>query len=205
MSQTTTDLEATRERLAELQALDEQHCDQVRKQAAPYAADLEATSRELERLERADLIERTRGQLRGLSAEAKAHDTALKAAVFQGINQLLRTLDQMNHHMTTIRANRRKFYDLLETVTPNVTKEKMPLGLASQEEHDAAQSLLRELTRAGIDLDAILSSSTGYLSPFDTREMLPSGELGGELWDLYITVKQPDQPGSLHKPRRRER
>ncbi len=205
MSQTTDELQATRERLAELQALDEQHQEQTRRAVDPYATDLEATSRELQRLERADLIERTRGQLRGLSAEAKAHDTALKSVVFEGINQLLRTLDQMDHHVTALRSNRQSFYRILETVVPNVLDEVMPLGLASPEQHDAAAALLRDLTRSGLDLDAITSSSTGYLSPFDTREMLPSGELGGELWDLYVSVKQPEKPGELHKPRRRDR
>jgi DNA topoisomerase IB len=205
MSQTTDELQVTRERLAELQALDEQHKAQVRKQAAPYAAEMHDAQADLERLERQELLERTQAQVRGLAAGTKASQTALKAAVFQGITDLLRTLNAMEHHVTTIRSNRRKFYDVLETVTPNLTKEKIPLGLASQEDHDAARVLLSELTRAGIDLDAILSSSTGYLSPFDTREMLPSGDLGGDLWELFVTVKQPDQPGSLHKPWKRER
>jgi DNA topoisomerase IB len=205
MSQTTSDLEATRQRLADLQALDQEHQDQLRHAVDPYARDMEAAQDELQRLERADLLERTRIQVRGLAAGTKASQTALKAAVLQGIGDLLKTLDAMEHHITTIRINRRKFYDVLEQVTPNLTKEKMPLGLASQEDHEAAAALLKQLTSAGIDLDAILSSSTGYLSPFDAREMLPSGELGAELWELFVTVKQPDQPGSLHKPRRRER
>jgi hypothetical protein len=90
-------------------------------------------------------------------------------------------------------------------VVPNVLDEVIPLGFATPEQHDDAAALLRDLTRSGLDLDAITSSSTGYLSPFDTREMLPSGELGGELWDLYVSVKQPEKPGELHKPRRRDR
>jgi DNA topoisomerase IB len=204
-TETASQLQTTRQRLADLQALDQEHQDQLRHAVDPYAADMEAAQADLQRLERQELLERTRIQVRRLAAGTKASQTALKAAVLQGIGDLLKTLDAMEHHVTTIRINRRKFYDILETVVPGVTKDVMPLGLATQEEHDAAQTLLRELTRAGIDLDAITSSSTGYLSPFDTREMLPSGELGGELWDLFITVKQPEKPGSLHKPRRRER
>jgi hypothetical protein len=205
MSQTIDQIQATRDRLAELQALDQAHRDQARKRANPYLQDMETTSRELERLEREALVERTRAQLRGLSAEARAHDTALKQAVFQGITQLLRTLDAIDHHVTAIRSNRRKFYDVLEAVVPNVTKEVMPLGPATKEEHAAALSLLRELQHAGLDLDAITSSATGYLSPFDRREMLPDGELAGELWELLIQVKKIDQPGELHKPRRADR
>jgi hypothetical protein len=205
MSQTADQIQATRDRLDELQRLDQAHRDQVKRRANPYLLDMEATSRELQRLEREALVERTRAQLRGLSAEARAHDTALKQAVFKGISELLRTLDAVDHHVTGIRTARKKFYVVLEAVVPNVTKGVQPLGPATKEEHAAALSLLRELQHAGLDLDAITSSATGYLSPFDRREMLPTGELGGELWDLYVSVKQPQQPGDLHKPRRADR
>jgi hypothetical protein len=106
----------------------------------------------------------------------------------------------MAHHLEGIRTNRKKFYEILESLAPNVTKEKAPLGPASQEEHAHARQVISDLQKAKLDLDAVMSSSTGNLSPFDTWKALPTGELGADLWQVFLETKQPENPGALARP-----
>ncbi len=197
---TAEQITTTRARLEQLTAKEQERQEQLRRYRAPYAADMEATQAELERLERLEREETARTQLRGLAAGTRASTAALEQAVFEGNRQLKRTLDAMEHHLEGIRTNRKRFYETLETLAPNVTKEKAPLGPASREEHENARQVIRDLQKAGLDLDAVMSSSTGVLSPFDTWKALPNGELGAEIWQVFLETKQPENPGALARP-----
>ncbi len=197
---TAEKITTTRARLEQLTAKEQERQDELRRFREPFAADMEATQAELERLERLEREETARTQLRGLSAGTRAHTTALETAVMEGNRQLKRTLEAMEHHLEGIRTNRKRFYETLESLAPNVTKEKAPLGPASREEHEHARQVIRDLQKAGLDLDAVLSSSTGNLSPFDSWKALPSAELGGEIWQVFLEVKQPENPGALARP-----
>ncbi len=194
---TADQISQARTRLEELTTKEQEHREQLRRYTEPFAADMEATSRELERLERE---ETARAQLRGLAAGTRAHTTALEIAVTEGNRALKKALDAIEHHLEGIRSNRKRFYEILETLAPNVTKEIAPFGPASQDEHARARAVIGDLQGAGIDLDAALSSSTGNLSPFDTWKPLPSGELGAEIWGVFLENRQPESPGGLARP-----
>jgi hypothetical protein len=106
----------------------------------------------------------------------------------------------MATHLKAIRENRQKWFEVAETLAPGITKERIPGSPASQEQHAQAQALISDLRRAGIDIEAALDSSTGNLSPFDTWKPLPNSELGAEIWQVFIEVKQPENPSSLARP-----
>jgi chromosome segregation ATPase len=197
---TAEQITTTRARLENLAAKEQERQEQLRRFREPFAADMEATQAELERLERLERDETARTQLRGLAAGTRMHTTALETAVFEGNRQLKRTLEAMEHHLEGIRTNRKRFYETLETLAPNVTKEKAPLGPASQEEHAHARQVISDLQKAKLDLDAVMSSSTGVLSPFDTWKALPTAELGADLWQVFLETKQPKNPGALARP-----
>jgi chromosome segregation ATPase len=157
-------------------------------------------------MDTAEQITTTRARLEQLTAKEQERQEQLRrfrepfAADMEGNRQLKRTLEAMAHHLEGIRTNRKKFYEILETLAPNVTKEKAPLGPASREEHAHARQVISDLQKAKLDLDAVMSSSTGVLSPFDTWNPLPTTELGAEIWQVFLEVKQPESPGGLARP-----
>jgi chromosome segregation ATPase len=192
-----------RTRLADLEAKEQERRTRLQRNAAPYAADMEATSRELERLETQARDETARAQLRGIAAGIRLHKTALEGAVFEGDKQLRRVLEGMATHLKAIRENRQKWFEVAETLAPGITKESVPETQESRTAKDAARKLISELRQAGIDLDAALDSSTGRLSPFDKIQGLPTGELGPELWEIFISTKNPEKPEKLARPLKR--
>jgi hypothetical protein len=198
--ETAEKITAARARLADLEGKERERREHLRSITAPYSGDMEATTRELERLEAEAREETARAQLRGLAAGIRAHKSALEIAVMEGDKQLRRTLDLMEKHLEGIRRNREKFFEAAEILCPGITRESRPGDPESQAQHAQARAVLSDLRRSGIDLEAALDSSTGRISPHDSLKSLPNPELGAEIWGIFLEVKQPEKPGELARP-----
>ncbi len=189
-----------RNRLADLQEKERERRERLQKITDPYSGDMEATTRELERLETEAREETARAALRGLSAGIRAHRTALDAVVMDGCAHIRKTLDAMERHLEGIRENRQKFFEAAEILAPGIKTEIRPGDPATDKQFAQAQAVLSDLRRAGIDLEAALDASTGRISPHDSWGPLPNPELGAEIWGIFLEVKQPEKPGELARP-----
>jgi hypothetical protein len=109
----------------------------------------------------------------------------------------------MATHLDAIRAGRQRFFEVAETLSPGITQDVALESPESRAAKDRARSLISELREAGVDLEAVLDSSTGRLSPFDKIQGLPAGELGAEIWGIFIAVKKPEKPEKLARPLKR--
>jgi hypothetical protein len=202
MDTTAEKISSARSRLEKLTAKDQERRESAIRAAFP-AREMADAQAELERLETEARNEAARVQLRGLAAGIRLHRTALEGAVMEGDKQLRRVLDAMATHLEGIRGNRQKFFEVAETLSPGFTSDPVPETQESRAAKDRARSLISELREAGVDLDAALDSSTGRLSPFDKIQGLPAGELGAEIWGIFIAVKKPEKPEKLARPLKR--
>lgn len=203
--ETAEKIDATRSRLESLQAQEQERRARLQRVTDPYAADMQAAQAELERLEALEREETARAQLRGLAAGISAHKSALEIAVMEGDKQLRRTLDAMERHLDGIRGNREKFFEAAKILCPGITTERRVGNPETDEQFAQAQAVLSNLRARGIDLEAALDGSTGRISPHDSWKPLPTGELGAEIWQIFLEVKQPEKPETLARPLKKTR